>query len=106
MAIFGQICQTLGYAHSHGIIHRDLKPANIMVGAFGEVQVMDWGLAKLLTPDSGKPVGQPVQADKRAQPSTVFSRDLQPNTLASGDGAGHGDGHFGLHASRTGARRS
>ena len=53
VAIFGQICQTLGYAHSHGIIHRDLKPANIMVGAFGEVQVMDWGLAKLLTPNRG-----------------------------------------------------
>jgi serine/threonine protein kinase/tetratricopeptide (TPR) repeat protein len=50
LSIFEQVCQTIAFAHSRGIIHRDLKPANVMVGAFGEVQVMDWGLAKLIAP--------------------------------------------------------
>ncbi|MEO2091175.1 MAG: serine/threonine-protein kinase, partial [Gemmataceae bacterium] len=62
LGVFEGICQAVGYAHAHHVLHRDLKPSNVMVGAFGEVQVMDWGLAKLLpsgTWDDGTGVADP-----------------------------------------------
>ncbi|WP_182868751.1 serine/threonine-protein kinase [Rhodopirellula sp. JC639] len=51
VGVFESVAQTLAYAHSQNVVHRDLKPQNIMVGRFGEVQVMDWGLAKRLGED-------------------------------------------------------
>lgn len=58
LSIFCEICQAVAFAHNKGILHRDLKPANVMIGDYGEVQVMDWGLAKILgrkTADEPKP---------------------------------------------------
>ena len=48
LRLFLRICDAVAFAHMRGILHRDLKPANVMVGPFGEVLVMDWGLAKIL----------------------------------------------------------
>src|SRR5262249_16508334 len=72
VAAFEQVCQALAYAHAHDVIHRDLKPANVMVGRFGEVQVMDWGLAKVL---GARPQEQTGPEETTAETAVLSLRD-------------------------------
>jgi tetratricopeptide (TPR) repeat protein len=74
LKIFEQVCQAVASAHAKGVIHRDLKPGNVMVGAFGEVQVMDWGLAKLLARGEDTPLTSDALGDSHpllASPSVI-----------------------------------
>ncbi|MGO9914902.1 MAG: tetratricopeptide repeat protein, partial [Isosphaeraceae bacterium] len=84
LSIFEAVCQTMAYAHARGVIHRDLKPSNIMVGSFGEVQVMDWGLAKVL-PRGG------IADEAAAQPA----RETVIMTVRSGSAGSGGESQAG-----------
>ena len=67
LRIFQRICDTVAFAHTRGVLHRDLKPENVMTGPFGEVLVMDWGVAKILRENRistpAEPPGEPSRDD-------------------------------------------
>jgi serine/threonine protein kinase len=85
VGVFEQVCQAVGYAHASGIVHRDLKPSNVMVGAFGEVQVMDWGLA--LEQNDGDATTDDDRSDAAGVRGTgLFPRPSFPTVPGSGEG--------------------
>ncbi len=93
LRLLQRLCEPVAFAHSQGVVHRDLKPSNVMVGRFGEVLVMDWGVAKVLSePDP--------PADRSASPGgfrtghgTVLGTPgyMAPEQAAGGEVDGRAD---------------
>jgi formylglycine-generating enzyme required for sulfatase activity/serine/threonine protein kinase len=71
LGLLVRVCEAMSFAHAKGVIHRDLKPTNVMVGSFGEVYVMDWGLARILGREDERDLR--VQAEPTLQSSEVRS---------------------------------
>ncbi|MBI3268155.1 MAG: tetratricopeptide repeat protein [Planctomycetes bacterium] len=83
-----KVCEALEFAHSRGVLHRDLKPSNLMIGSFGEVMVMDWGLAKVRAPGvtpstagaGGVPVPNATSASRQVGASAPTAAACAPET--------------------------
>jgi serine/threonine protein kinase len=82
LRLFLRVCDAVAFAHARGVLHRDLKPANIMVGSFGEVLVMDWGLAKILR-EHGLTLDETILTSSRKAES---ENDSTQPTIITGHG--------------------
>jgi len=76
MEVFAEVLRAVDFAHQKGIIHRDLKPENIVIGAFGEIMVMGWGIARPVNPDSP----DLAQKNQRQKEITIYKSGIDPRT--------------------------
>jgi serine/threonine protein kinase len=88
LRLFLRICEAVAFAHARGVLHRDLKPANVMVGPFGEVLVMDWGLAKILRTETAiaDPAADPEATILEKPKQTGRESDSTKSSVITGHG--------------------
>jgi serine/threonine protein kinase/Flp pilus assembly protein TadD len=111
LKIFEQIAETIAFAHAQGVCHRDLKPGNVMVGAYGEVHVMDWGLACELATDPlqhpslhsrhstiGEAAADTPASSRTAEPLGTYAYMAPEQALGRGAGVERRADVFGLGA--------
>jgi serine/threonine protein kinase len=94
LRLFLRICDAVAFAHSRGVLHRDLKPGNIMIGPFGEVLVMDWGLAKILRESANEQTAE-VELETLTTMGSPGSPGPEPSELTPLTGYGTVMGTFG-----------
>jgi len=82
---FQAVCDAVAFAHAHGVIHRDLKPQNIMIGSFGEVLVLDWGVAKILATDDTDESVESVDGFNTSAGTVIGTRDYMSPEQARGE---------------------
>ncbi|MFN0009260.1 MAG: tetratricopeptide repeat protein [Planctomycetota bacterium] len=75
LGVLHRVCEAMAYAHHKGVLHRDLKPGNVMVGRFGEVYVMDWGLARVLG-ENGRPGASSGAIEETSSPLETLEGDV------------------------------